>query len=286
MTIASDLLRRHIETLVGDNAQWQALIADDLVWELVYGPSIGHPARLSGRDEVMRHLAWFLGAVEKFRFFDLEIHAFADPEERQSPRSKRRGSSSRRGASIARTTWCSCALWAARSRSCASTSIPCAWRRRRTRRFLVSSREEEAFHVDVEDRVVVFLGIVPKGPYAATPAFAKTTSPRDEDVRALVHEPPRGRKADAAIATGHERDFPFELAQRFSSVQKMFMPQTTPVHRPGIWARARHCRTGSRAHGAGLRTGSIRHHHGDSESSPARPDRGRRAPHRPCLRAT
>lgn len=71
MTIAADLLRRHIETLVDDNAQWQTLIADDLVWELAYGPSIGHPARLSGRDEVMRHLAWFLGAVEKFRFYDL-----------------------------------------------------------------------------------------------------------------------------------------------------------------------------------------------------------------------
>jgi hypothetical protein len=36
MTIASDLLRRHIETLVADNTQWQTLIADDLVWELPY----------------------------------------------------------------------------------------------------------------------------------------------------------------------------------------------------------------------------------------------------------
>ncbi|MGH8643910.1 MAG: hypothetical protein ACREX4_05405 [Gammaproteobacteria bacterium] len=30
MTIASDLLQRHIQTLVEDNAQWQTLIADDL----------------------------------------------------------------------------------------------------------------------------------------------------------------------------------------------------------------------------------------------------------------
>ena len=49
MTIGSDLLRRHVETLVGDNAQWQTLIADDLVWELPYAAAIGHPARLSGR---------------------------------------------------------------------------------------------------------------------------------------------------------------------------------------------------------------------------------------------
>ena len=80
MTIAADLLERHVQTLVGDNAQWQTLIADDLVWELVYAPSIGHPARLSGREEGVRHVTWFLGAVEKFRFFDLRMYPLADPE--------------------------------------------------------------------------------------------------------------------------------------------------------------------------------------------------------------
>jgi ketosteroid isomerase-like protein len=80
MTIASDLLRRHFQTLVEDNAQWQTLIADDLLWELPYAPAIGHPARLSGRAEVVRHATWFSGAVENFRFFDLEVSAFADPE--------------------------------------------------------------------------------------------------------------------------------------------------------------------------------------------------------------
>ena len=80
MTIASDLLQRHFQTLVDDNAQWQTLIADDLLWELAYAPAIGHPARLSGRDEVVRHVTWFLGAVENFRFFDLEVYPFADPE--------------------------------------------------------------------------------------------------------------------------------------------------------------------------------------------------------------
>src|SRR4051812_19835820 len=80
MTTASDLLQRHFQTLVVDNAQWQTLIADDLVWELPYGPSIGDPARLVGREEVMRHVAWFLGAVENPRFFDLRVFAMADPE--------------------------------------------------------------------------------------------------------------------------------------------------------------------------------------------------------------
>lgn len=57
-----DLLQRHFQTLVADNVQWQTLIADDILWELVYAPAIGHPARLSGREEVERHVSWFLGS--------------------------------------------------------------------------------------------------------------------------------------------------------------------------------------------------------------------------------
>lgn len=80
MTIASDLLQRHFQTLVEDNAQWQTLLADDVVWELPYAPAIGHPARLSGRKEAVRHATWFVGAVENFRFFDLTVYALADPD--------------------------------------------------------------------------------------------------------------------------------------------------------------------------------------------------------------
>src|SRR3989442_5099134 len=79
MTIASDLLQRHIQTLVDDNAQWQTLIADDVLWELAYAPSIGHPAQLSGREETVPHGIWFVGAVENFRFFELKAYALADP---------------------------------------------------------------------------------------------------------------------------------------------------------------------------------------------------------------
>jgi len=71
-------LHQHIQTFVGDNARWQTLIADDLLWELPYAPSLGHPARLTGRQEVMTHVAWFLGAVENFRFFDVKVYTFAE----------------------------------------------------------------------------------------------------------------------------------------------------------------------------------------------------------------
>jgi ketosteroid isomerase-like protein len=79
VTIASDLLQKHIHTLVADNAQWQTLIAHDLVWELAYAPAIGHPARLLGRAEVLGRVR-FLSAVDNFRFFDLKVYPFADPE--------------------------------------------------------------------------------------------------------------------------------------------------------------------------------------------------------------
>jgi hypothetical protein len=68
MTIAADLLQKHIKTLVDENAQWQTLIADDILWELAYAPALGHPARLSGREEVVRHATWFVGASGEFSF--------------------------------------------------------------------------------------------------------------------------------------------------------------------------------------------------------------------------
>jgi uncharacterized protein len=45
-----------------------------------YAPAIGHPAQLSGRDEVLNHVRWFLWAVENFRFIDPKVYAFTDPE--------------------------------------------------------------------------------------------------------------------------------------------------------------------------------------------------------------
>jgi ketosteroid isomerase-like protein len=50
------------------------------LWELAYAPTIGHPAQLLGRAMVVRHVTWFLGAVEDFRFVDLKVYPFADPE--------------------------------------------------------------------------------------------------------------------------------------------------------------------------------------------------------------
>jgi uncharacterized protein len=80
MTLGSDLLHEHIRTLVDDNAKWQTLIADDILWELAYAPALGHPAQLCGRAEAVRHGTWFAGAVENFRFFDLKVYELADTQ--------------------------------------------------------------------------------------------------------------------------------------------------------------------------------------------------------------
>jgi len=79
MTVAEDLLHQHLQTLVADNARWQTLIAEDIVWELPFAPALGHPARVSGRAEVVKFAAWFIAAVENFRFFDVRVQALADP---------------------------------------------------------------------------------------------------------------------------------------------------------------------------------------------------------------
>ncbi len=46
MTVAEDLLHRQIETLVADNARWQTMLANDVVWELPFA-SLG-PASADG----------------------------------------------------------------------------------------------------------------------------------------------------------------------------------------------------------------------------------------------
>ena len=140
MTIASDLLQRHLQTLVADNGQWQTLIADDLVWELPYAPSIGHPARLAGREEVVGFVTWFLEAVE-ISASSICGCMPAPMRTRPSPKSRRRRVSSRRGGSIARNMWSSCGRQAARSHSYANISIPCGRPRRWTHPFWASNPE-------------------------------------------------------------------------------------------------------------------------------------------------
>ena len=116
MTIASELLQQHIHTLVDDNTRWQRLIADDILWELAYAPSLGHPAQLSGRKEAVRHATWFVGAVENFHFFDLNVYALADVQGAVAE-VKGEGSLSLRAVCITRIMWSSCGPWTARSRS-------------------------------------------------------------------------------------------------------------------------------------------------------------------------
>ena len=79
MSIAAELLQRHIQTLVDDHQQWQTLIADNILWELDYAPAIGHPAKLSGRDEVLHHVNGSWGrsktsASSIQRFMRLQTH--------------------------------------------------------------------------------------------------------------------------------------------------------------------------------------------------------------------
>jgi hypothetical protein len=136
MTIASDLLQRHFQTLVSDNVQWQTLIADDLVWELPFAPAIGHPARLSGRAEVVRHVTGSSGQ-SKISVSSISMCMPSPSQQRQSLKSRRKGLSSLRGGFIAKSMYCSFVLSMARSPSYGNILILPVRPKPSRRRFLV-----------------------------------------------------------------------------------------------------------------------------------------------------
>ena len=73
MTIASDLLQRHIQTLVANPDRTRHFVGTRVC------ASPCHPARLSGRAEVVRFVTWFLETVQNFRLIDPKVYAFAYP---------------------------------------------------------------------------------------------------------------------------------------------------------------------------------------------------------------
>lgn len=79
MKSATSLLEQHFATLVNNHEQWKELIADGIVWDLPYAPSLGHPDQLAGKEAVIRHAQWFISEVSDFRFFDAQVWALADP---------------------------------------------------------------------------------------------------------------------------------------------------------------------------------------------------------------
>lgn len=79
MCSAAELLHHHFEMFVDDHEKWKSLLAPDIVWELPFAPSLGPPEKLVGREQVLNHVGWFVGAVESFQFHNLRIQQFTDP---------------------------------------------------------------------------------------------------------------------------------------------------------------------------------------------------------------
>jgi ketosteroid isomerase-like protein len=77
--IAYLLLQQHIQTFVDHPDLWQELIIDDTVWELVYAPSLGHPAKLVGKEAVLKHAKWFVSSVAHWKFSNIRLYPVADP---------------------------------------------------------------------------------------------------------------------------------------------------------------------------------------------------------------
>ena len=135
-------MQRHFQTLLEDNAQWQTLIDDDVILEIPYAPAIGHPARLPGREEVVRHVTWFVGAVEDFRFYDLTVHAFTRSGS-GGRRSQGRGAYQTYGTIYLQDYVLFLRAAAATCVACANISILCVQLKRWTRRFLVLNSDDK-----------------------------------------------------------------------------------------------------------------------------------------------
>lgn len=78
MPNASELMQRHLDTLVDDPETWLSLIADDMVWELPFAPSLGYPDKLEGRTQIAGFVGAFFKAFENLRFHDIRTSALAD----------------------------------------------------------------------------------------------------------------------------------------------------------------------------------------------------------------
>ena len=76
MTVASDLLQRHIETLLSPG-EWESLSLITLFGNSRRQRS-GIPDGLKNARQ-LRSMNWFRGAVENFRFSDMRIYPWADP---------------------------------------------------------------------------------------------------------------------------------------------------------------------------------------------------------------
>jgi ketosteroid isomerase-like protein len=101
----------------------------------------------------MRHVDWFRGAVENFRFFDIRVYAFADPEAAVAE-FKVEGLIKPTGRIYRQDMCYSCVPLAERLRSYANILIPFELPRRWTQRLLVSivrvgraSHDEDVFGI-------------------------------------------------------------------------------------------------------------------------------------------
>ena len=62
-----------------DLAAWDALVADEVRMEFPFAPA-GIPSRCEGRDACRKVVGAFFAAIERFEWYDIALHAAADPE--------------------------------------------------------------------------------------------------------------------------------------------------------------------------------------------------------------
>ena len=59
--------------------EWEQYLADDVVFEYPYAPSIGYPSRIAGRAQVVKYLEGVIAFTHGLTMFDVENIPALDP---------------------------------------------------------------------------------------------------------------------------------------------------------------------------------------------------------------
>jgi uncharacterized protein len=74
-----DMLDQHLRLTVIDTEAWAELLAEDVVVDFPYAPSLGWPGRLVGRQALYDHIKTALVDMPDLKFSNVRKYPTADP---------------------------------------------------------------------------------------------------------------------------------------------------------------------------------------------------------------
>jgi len=76
-----NILDKHLELMATDVDAWAELLAEDVVVDFPYAPSLGRPGQLVGRDTLYNHIKAATAEMDNMTFSNVRKYPTADPDE-------------------------------------------------------------------------------------------------------------------------------------------------------------------------------------------------------------